>query len=658
VSNGVALRTRLIIGFASITAGALLLAAVFGIWRFNATITEQAQATVQSNVDVASSLMTDEIASVTQAVTETAADGTLPYADPDARLALTNGLARRSELTGVTYFLLVSNSGEVLATNLGTPSYQSEWPLLLEWAAAGEPKGGLAIVPPADLDALGIGGHLDLNAKETDRGTVVEGESDGALSIVSAAPAPGGILVGVRVLKLDSEFVDSVVAKVGGTSTIFQGGVRIATTITDEDGYRALGTVVSDTVRRSVLEKGETYTGTAFVFDRTYLASYEPLKDTRGAVIGMLYVGIDETPYANATRSFALTFTAVTLLALAGALAGALTVSRQLAAPLATMSDAAARVATGDLTAQVPASGYLELRKLGDSFNTMTGGLKTMIWHVDESVLQLRSVAAQISAASRASAEQSSAQASSVAQTTATLEELTRSFQAVADGARHVLHQAEDALESAQTGAETIGRAHGAMDELAVGAGEMSDAALAMNDVAEGITDLTSIIGNIAEQTKILALNAAIEAARAGEAGKGFAVVSSEIRTLADNVAVSAARITEMVSGIQNATARLQTAAARQSALSDQTVRSGDESRAAFEVIVEQMTETAAAAREIAEATVQQTRASDQLVEAMHQVSVSTRENAAAAKQLASSAESVESEARTLTAGFTRFKTR
>lgn len=658
MGKGVALRTRLITGFAAIITGALVLAAVFGIWRFDATITKQARATVTSNMTAASGLLADEVAAVGQAVSDTAADGTLPFDGTDAGLALTNSLARRGELTGITYFLYVSSTGEVLTTSLGTNGYQSTWPLLLEWAANGTTASGLAIVPAEDLDAVGLGRRLRLNPKETPKGTVVEGESDGALAVIASAPVTGGTLIGIRVLKLDNSFVDSVVAKVGGASTLFQGGVRVSTTLTDEDGYRALGTVVSDAVRRVVLEKGESYTGEAFVLDRTYLASYEPLRDPAGKTIGMLYVGVDQTPYTDATRSFALAFGGVIVLALVGALLGAVNVSRSLATPLTSMAAAAGQVATGDLTTQVPATGYRELRQLGDAFNTMTSSLKTMIWHVDESVHQLRSVAAQISSASRSSAEQATAQASSVAQTTATLEELTRSFQAVADGARRVLHMAEDALESAQTGAATVDRAHGAMDELASSARDMAGAATAMEEVAESITDMTSIIGGIAEQTKILALNAAIEAARAGEAGKGFAVVSSEIRTLANNVSLSAARIAQMVSGIQDASARLQAAAARQSSLSDDTVRSTDESRAAFDLIVQQMTDTATAAREIAEATVQQTRASDQLVEAMHHVSVSSQESAAAAKQLASSAESVESEAATLANGFKRFKTR
>ncbi len=67
---------------------------------------------------------------------------------------------------------------------------------------------------------------------------------------------------------------------------------------------------------------------------------------------------------------------------------------------------------------------------------------------------------------------------------------------------------------------------------------------------SEEITNITGVIGNIAEETNLLSLNASIEAARAGEAGRGFAVVATEINKLAQTSAASVQNIEQLISEI------------------------------------------------------------------------------------------------------------
>jgi PAS domain S-box-containing protein len=103
------------------------------------------------------------------------------------------------------------------------------------------------------------------------------------------------------------EIVDNVKNMVGGTATVFQvldgEAVRISTNVITDEGERAVDTTVSQPVYDTVVNKGETFYGRAWVVNAWYLTAYEPIRNSAGEIIGILYVGVLEDPFINTIKT-------------------------------------------------------------------------------------------------------------------------------------------------------------------------------------------------------------------------------------------------------------------------------------------------------------------------------------------------------------------
>ncbi|HUJ19427.1 MAG TPA: Cache 3/Cache 2 fusion domain-containing protein [Nitrospirota bacterium] len=112
---------------------------------------------------------------------------------------------------------------------------------------------------------------------------------------------------GGSVQNLAYDRIDRFSGVTGAVATIFarkdDDFVRIATSLKKQDGSRAIGTFLGkEHPGYALLLQGENYTGKATLFSKDYMTKYVPIKDERGAVIGIFFIGIDFTENLKALK--------------------------------------------------------------------------------------------------------------------------------------------------------------------------------------------------------------------------------------------------------------------------------------------------------------------------------------------------------------------
>ena len=152
-----------------------------------------------------------------------------------------------------------------------------------------------------------------------------------------------------------NDLVDSAANPIGGIATIFEGDLRIATSLREPDGTRALGTKLMDpAVRATVLEQGRVFRGEADVLGQHCVAIYEPIKDRSGRVIGVLTTLKPNAEIEKGLSRIMREAAAVGLLAtlLFAGVQGFLII--RTLRPLNRLTDAVRHIAGGDLAGVVP----------------------------------------------------------------------------------------------------------------------------------------------------------------------------------------------------------------------------------------------------------------------------------------------------------------
>jgi methyl-accepting chemotaxis protein len=303
-------------------------------------------------------------------------------------------------------------------------------------------------------------------------------------------------------------------------------------------------------------------------------------------------------------------------------------VSKLITAPLSQAVAAASKIATGDLTSEIPVSSTDEPGQLLQSLEIMRQNLTVLVNSIRSSSNQVALAAGEIEYGNRDLGNRTESQASSLQQTAAAMEQFNSSIQNNAASVKRASLVAEIAANSANISQHSVSAVVEAMSKI--------------NSTAKKISEVLVVIDAIAFQTNLLALNAAVEAERAGESGRGFSVVATEVRSLASRCAESAQDIKELI-------------AASETEIKNGVAVSGEANMYMLEV-AKGINEVLELNQSINQSSAEQQLTIQQLTESVNHLDQVTQQNAALVEEMAAASASLKSQAEDLELNSHQFK--
>ena len=311
--------------------------------------------------------------------------------------------------------------------------------------------------------------------------------------------------------------------------------------------------------------------------------------------------------------------------------------------------------ARGDLTVKAEVTADV-LGAVADSFNLTIDSLRQIVQQVQVAAVQVNQGSTESEAFARRLSSDALSQAEELAVTVNSVQMMTASIKRVAESARESEEVARTASATALRGGEAVERTVAGIQEIRETVAESTRKVKRLAESSQQISQIVSVISQIASRTNLLALNASIEAARAGESGKGFAIVADEVRQLADRSAKALKEIEQIVLQIQSETGSVMVAMEQGTQQVIAGTKLAEEAKRSLDDIIQVSSRIDALVRSITTDTIEQRETSKAVTEVMQSVEIQAQSTSQEAQKVSSSLENLVVVARNLLTYVERFK--
>ena len=372
------------------------------------------------------------------------------------------------------------------------------------------------------------------------------------------------IYLGSLNLTEDNSVIDTFNQETGIDVAIFYGTTRRATTVRDQNGNRAVGTVMADQTHQQLKTDGFYFSNNVIVEGEPYYAMYYMMADYGGGDDVTMCTGISAESarviYESRLRSTAIFMVVIALVGLVISTLISQGIVRSIKASVADLN----KVAEGKLNFAVSE----KMVTRGDEVGNIARSIDSLMHEFVAIVNNLHGSSNTLTDFSENIRENFTAINGAIGEINNAVEEVATSATTQANATQDVAQQMNEMGVAVEKSSENIGTLKQITSEMETTNHEVSETLDSLvsisnntresieivqrqtNDTNQSAMEIQSVvnfISSIADQTNLLSLNASIEAARAGEQGRGFAIVADEVRQLAEQSRQSADQIEEIV---------------------------------------------------------------------------------------------------------------
>jgi methyl-accepting chemotaxis protein len=370
-------------------------------------------------------------------------------------------------------------------------------------------------------------------------------------------------------------------------------------------------------------------------------------------ISGALNLGISLTSMNAQIKQALLQTSMLAILIMVIAIVAGVIMARRIIHPITMMSNRLKHFAKGDFTVGFTSKRKDEIGEMGNALNEMQLTLRGMVGDISQSAgkvaqssQELTTVCGETSGMAegiaKASGELATASTALATNSVEGFERLNALANEItliterADGMRSSITETKIANETGLKHISGLLEAVTANEQVTYKIKDMVDT---LGYKSEAITDITNVIKNISEQTKLLALNAMIESARAGESGKGFAVVAKEISKLSEQTASSIDGIERIIEEVSTAINDAQNYVAEGSEVLVRTTKVSKDTRKAFKQIDQSIVHIIQEIQEMIDSIDKVNHDKNEVVGAIESISAIAEETTSSTQEIASSLE-------------------